>query len=278
MGVDSSRLSLKRTTVSRELALSGGRIDFFIHQGFGWSLVIENKIDSGLANPFESYEKHSKSHGAEVQYFAILSPRGVEAPPSWKSVTYRKYCEALRCALFPPGSTIHSSKWHVFANEFLDHLQTELYPMKLNNTQRTFVEDNLTIIGEITKLSDAYWKNLEDELKAGLGKVVPQHQYQVVKKEWGIECYEPSPSNYRWRLMFQTPANDEGNPERTFRVAFWVQNVSGIQLDRVRKEFYKLDHGFDSKTDFWARDFERRTQALEHVFEIARQLADLCRE
>jgi len=280
IGVDSSPLSFEKITVSRELALCGGRIDFFV-RGLEWSLVIENKIDSGLNNPLQSYEKHSERCAAGDQYFAVLSPNGVEAPPNWISVTYREYCQGLRTALFPPGSTLTSSKWHVFANEFLDYLQTELYPMKLDSTQTSFVEKNLKQMGEIRKLLDAYSASLIGELEKGLKKFVPQFRYRVVDKLWGIECYGPVRANistYRWRLMLQTPANEEGNAERTFRLGFWVQNVTENQLEVVRKEFCKMAHHIDSGTDLWECRFENRTQALAGLFAVAVRLAEISKE
>ena len=229
MGIDYDKLNLSFNGVNilREHSLDGGRMDFLI-TGHDWALVIENKIDHGPLNPFPLYVKHAKLHCAKP-FFAILSPNGHEVP-DWKSVTYNEYCGAIKRALPTISIDSDSYKWHVFAKEFILHLESNLNEtMILNETKIAFVEANMQAIAEVKKLSEAYMPMLLEQINNALVKAVPGRQFQVENREWAIVCLDRSMQYF----YLGTPLHC--HPCQKFRAGYWVKGLTEEQRNNVRE-------------------------------------------
>ena len=143
MGVNENAIpELTGANVEREQKTKqGNRIDLQITGG-KWCLIVENKIWHSPNNPFEDYEEHAKTLG-EYTYFAILSPNGnSERDGRWKGIKYADYCVILRRHFGNVLFDSPHSKWHLFAREFILHVENELYNPTMNTEQANFVEQH----------------------------------------------------------------------------------------------------------------------------------------
>lgn len=128
---DCSDLSFEDINVMREVKTRDGKSIDLLISAPKWVLLIENKIDHGPANPFDSYESEVQGcYPGKTLYLAILSPDGEQVAkwPDWKPVSYRDYCSALTSELLDQPL----SKWKVFAQEFILHIENLLYDPAIN--------------------------------------------------------------------------------------------------------------------------------------------------
>jgi len=192
MNVDHSKINKNGVRVDREVvAKDGARIDLEI-QGLNWCLLIENKIFHWEANPFASYEEHAKTICAGEKLFSILSPSGkIEKKgknEDWKRVSYQDYCKALKQKLAEDFWNFPISKWHIFAREFILHMENELYNPPMTIDLAAFVEKHTSQIIEVQKLAWQYQNFICDELKRELNKNFSPNSFYIVPEDWGFRC------------------------------------------------------------------------------------------
>jgi hypothetical protein len=222
MKVDWTGLSFDPVVVNTQAQTKDGkRIDLLI-TGPDWILIIENKLHADLYNPLASYEEHAERFSASKQFFAVLSPWGSVAS-NWTPVTYKSYCEALRRTLPPTVFNGWTSKWHVFAREFIVHLENEF---KYNSTmimtpdQIAFVEKNFREIEDVKRLSACYVEFLQQELGKRLTQEVPGYEF-LFKNSWALLCDVYLPQNVRLQLFFGTPYHNNDWPkDGNIRIGF----------------------------------------------------------
>jgi hypothetical protein len=278
MGVDVHHRRLEGVTVDREVATSqGNRIDLLV-KGPDWVLLIENKVYHIQNNPFEDYEAHTQIiRGCVQRHFAILSPEGQsDAPAKWKPVSYKQYCAALRKAFAQAVFDFPYSKWLIFAREFIIHFENELYNPMMTPEQLSLVERHLPEVEQIKKMSTDYKQFLLLELKNRLNDEVPGHQFETSEENWALRCKDGSCEH--WEFTLQLPASLL-NPSRKFQVRVYIGNLTTEQGQQAAQLLSpKMKHTSDE--DGWEHwdilnGFEERTEALDELCQIARQLACL---
>lgn len=238
--------------------------------GPDWVLVIENKIRAPLNNPLDSYKVHAGRYGMSRQpFFAVLAPSYISAP-GWASIRYLEYCDALERLLPREVFTGWSSKWQVFAREFIVHLKNELYNPALTMTpeQIDFVEKNLQSIKTIKALSNGYASFLQGELGSRLRAVIPKRKFQF-REGWALLCDEVATARVRIQIAFETPYHYcQDNPERKFRIGFMAYGLSDSETEIVRDTLglRHVPHSghcwYESPQRF---DSDRRQDAVEYL-------------
>lgn len=186
-------------SVEREVVIEGGRIDLEI-LGKDWCLIIENKIRHKPFNPFGNYEAHADKSGKGKKLFSILSPHKTDLPEGsattgrWKPVFYKDYCQKLRERMATKFFDAPFSKWHIFAREFILHMENELYNPPMKPEDAKFVEEHAAEFIQARSLLEQY--------PAYLGQVVEE----MVEKELGYEIEVKQ----GWAIFIRSPKN-QGN-------------------------------------------------------------------
>ena len=277
MGVDVERLGLENGGVSvnvEERLESDERIDLMV-SGTGWVLAIENKVDHWVANDLEAYAAHVRGvAGPNGQvHLALLAPRR-EKRPGWTPVTYPDLCRELAIAFDQQFTALPTatSKWQVFAREFVTHLQVLRQPtqMKLDAQQREFIEGHLADIQNIKRLSADYTAFLQNELTERLRQVLPDRPpfgFVERDRDWALVCDDPKGSG--WRLAFQTPGHYKGNPHRKFLGSIHLgRQPDGALRDRAQLELAEMFY-----TDgWWWSSHDNREAAVASLCEMVRRL------
>ena len=274
--VDCSMLSFDDVKVGREAKTRAGkRIDLLI-TGQDWVLAIENKMRAPLYNDLADYKEHVRRLGKKHEFFAVLSPRPV-SEEGWTSVTYERYCVALKSLLPEDDRKRRLSKWEVFATEFIDHLINELYkptkPMKPE--QRAFVEENLQNIEEIKKLSLCYTTELLHELTQRLKVEVPgNYAFAFSRAPWGaFEC-NVRIGQLDILLYFLPPFYHCEKPEPRFKVGADVSRLTPESVERVKTLLAEKHSVFEGR-DCWEAFFDGSTDAENGLCRLAKQLFNL---
>ena len=274
MNVDWEVLNLNGVDVVSQAQTKDGKwIDLLI-TGLDWVLVIENKMRAPLGNPLPSYVEHAGRFAANRRFFALLSPQPINAP-DWESVTYRKYCDALKSTLPTEVFKAWSSKWQVFAREFIVHLENELYNpiMTMTQEQKAFVEENLLAIEDIKKLTERYTADLLSELTTRLQcEVAGNHAFHFYPS-WAFLCNETT-GRLRFQFTFQTPAHEDGNRERSFTVGVFVYELSDPDRSRAQSVI-EMKHSLEGSADCWDGTYKSRNEAVNALCRLAKQLFDL---
>ena len=208
---DYNKFHLHHVDIKREVRTDkNNRIDLQI-VGSDWCLLIENKIYHWQANPFEDYEEHSKKIGKPA-LFSILSPDRNSEKAGWSGVSYKNYCQALRKKMATILFDAPFSKWHIFAREFILHMENELYNPPMKPEQAKFVEKHAAEFFQAHELLEQYPKYLCSLVKKELEK---NHYYkdkvEFEVSTWGILIKSPE----RWGkayFAFRTPTDKITDP------------------------------------------------------------------
>jgi hypothetical protein len=189
MGADHRQLDLNHIDIKREERTANqNRIDLQI-LGTDWCLLIENKIYHWQANPFQDYEHHAKSLHKRKMLFSVLSPNGHSEAIGWSGVSYKEYCHALREKMDTMFFNSPFSKWQLFAQEFILHLENELYTPPMTSEQASFVERHATALIEAQDLLQEY----------------PGYLCFVVKDELGNRLHYPVEVTASWAIIIKSP-------------------------------------------------------------------------
>lgn len=274
---DCSDLKFEDVNVMREVKTRDGKLIDLLISASDWVLLIENKIDHWPANPFDSYENDANDcYPSKTPYLAILSPDGepVGRWPKWKSVSYQDYCRVLKSELLDHPL----SKWKVFAEEFIVHIENLLYnpAMKLTSDQTAFIEVNLRDIPDLQRLYNRYIAELSAELADRVEKEYSgNHTFAFFDKGW-LHC-DTRVGSVRLQLRFFTPAHgpEVGNLGRSYQIMAWVAGLTEDQHQRAAKLF--ANYGDREGPGYWwgKSNFETRAEAVNGLCKLAKELFDL---
>lgn len=270
---DQGSMSFHSVTVGREVETQeGNRIDVLV-EGSDWVLVIENKVYHAQVNPFASYETHArKLRGGDQPCFAILSPDGQSARTGWTGVSYKGYCRALRERLAEVTYSVPYSKWHVFAREFILHLENELYTPVMTLDQAAFVEKHADGIEAVKKLDEQYRTFLEEELKRRLSAAIPGNVFTTKVESWAIRC--SSPQWDRSNIAFRSEGT---GTSRKFQLTVYLIGLSQVQRSKADAEFRQLRPWTEKAWLAWQTQpgFENREDALKELCRLGGIVAAL---
>lgn len=166
----------------------GGRIDFLL-RGRDWVMLIENKIYHTQNNPFEDYERFGRevASGADL-HLVILSPSGRSSATGWQGVSYEAYCAKLKERLGARFLNAEFSKWHLFAREFVIHIENELYAKSMNEEQIRLIEEYQSEITHLQKLKDDYRVFLISRLREIMSRFFEEDQIRIKDERWALRC------------------------------------------------------------------------------------------
>jgi len=155
--------------------------------GPDWCLIIENKIYHLRNNPFESYEEHAKKFGKRTLLRAILSPDGTSEWCGWTAVSHQQYCQALRERMAASFFNSPLSKWHIFAREFILHMENELYTAPITSEDVSYVEKHFEHISAAKRLEKQYREFIRQQIEIGLQSTVPGIAFNISYDDnWGF--------------------------------------------------------------------------------------------
>lgn len=196
IGEGHRQLDLRSIDIGSQVETDKGNFIDLQILGRDWCLIIENKIYHGPANPFLDYEAHAEKSGKGTKIFSILSPyktvppEGSATKDRWEPVIYKDYCQKLRDRMATKFFDVPFSKWHIFAREFILHIENELGlnrpPMKQEDAQ--FVEDNAAKFDVASQLKLEYENFVCDELKRHLEERVTGSFFHVKTEWWRFSC------------------------------------------------------------------------------------------
>lgn len=224
MGVSKSSIpDLAGVNIERERkTLLGNRIDLEII-GQNWCLIVENKICQTKNNPFEDYENHAKNLGKPT-YLAILSPDGEDVLTThnrWVGIKYSDYCARLRESLGMSSFNTPHSKWHLFAREFVLHIENEIYTTPMTHEQAHFVEQHATEMLQAKTLLGQYPEYIcfatKIALENGLAYTVE------VTDGWAVIIKSPEHWGKAWiALRLPTDNDRQGrSPDSLFDISIY---------------------------------------------------------
>jgi len=211
----------------REVSTEDGkRIDLML-SGADFSIIIENKIRHSAVNPFKSYveyaEKYLIEDGKNIIY-VLLSPGGKSEKKNWIGLSYPKLVSAIRKRLLTISSK-EENKWHMFSEEFLNHLAslTEKYEMQDKN--KDFVFSNLANIRKLERLKKNVYKIYERDISE---KIFPL--LQGFKKK--VSCKTSWPNGPRWEIESWNGA---------VKVILYYKSVGSNVTPQIRIYVYKIN-------------------------------------
>ncbi len=270
-----SKLSMDGVQVFRECPTKAGRLDLLV-LGTDWVLAIENKIRAPLQNDLEDYANHARSQEKSRTLLAVLSPNFIPLPQGWRHVAYQDYLGKIAQGMEQSSTPLGmKSKWHLFAHEFILHLRNEVYPSEttMDPLQFQFVETHLLKIEEIRKLASAYTASLRERLEQTLNNATADHTWKVWDDGW---CLKGRCDEIKCEIMFQSPAQPEGNPRRRFRVGAWLSEVEPVAGEELRRQYSGEVTG-GAAVEWDCSDLADSTQALDKLSGFARAVKALSR-
>ena len=268
MKVDKGQLKMSYVGVEREVyTVDQKRIDRQI-LGSEWCLLIENKIRHWQANPFISYEDHAKRLGRKTNFFAILSPDGCSKKAGWKGVSYRDYCTALRVKMAAIFSDPTQSKWHLFAREFIQHLENELYNPPMTPEQVTFVENHSDEISGVQKLVVQYQSFILQQLKQQLEDAVPGIVFETRIDAWPYHVFVFRCSSPHWGQNDMVLYKTEG-PDNKFYIRFYLDNPSEPRRSNANQDLQHMRPAVDGQFPYWS--------SVSGCFSAQEAISELCK-
>ncbi|MCB1210668.1 MAG: PD-(D/E)XK nuclease family protein [Verrucomicrobiales bacterium] len=179
--------AMEGVMVEREVDVpAGGRIDLLV-RGPGWVLVIENKVYHHQANPFKNYQDYAAELLKGIApVLVVLSPDGQTDQKGWVGVSYQSYCQSLRRRLDSLELALSTSKWVLFAREWILHLELELYTSPMTTEQIAFADQHLKELEQAKRLHADYRAFLMDRLPRLLGEAVPGETFHASDHGWAI--------------------------------------------------------------------------------------------
>ena len=241
LGPAAKPMTASNITIHREVTIgSGARIDLVIRCK-EWVMIIENKIDHDQNNPFEEYARYGASLlPSSKPILIVLSPEGGAAASGWLGLAYKDYCAELRrrlCEVALP------SKWLVYAQDFVLHLETELYAPVMTEVEFAFVDSHLLAMSQARNFYNAYRAKLAQRLTNELDKAEPAEAFYSKDEGWAIRC-----SGRAWgksNLAFWYIERDGAlRPS----ISAYLYGLSKTQLDAAQRELrdhcgLKFDEG-----------------------------------
>jgi hypothetical protein len=280
MKVDPRGLRLKQLHVEREVKTDDGKFIDIQITGPDWCLLIENKIRHWEANPFISYEKHAAGLNRRTTLFCVLSPSGSVKnegkTEDWRGVSYKGYLSVLRAKMpelscYPP-----LSKWHLFANEFIQHLDNELYHLPMKPDQITFVERHADQIRGIQNLATEYESHMSRELTRRLEERLPGLRFNVVPEQWKAHAFVFRISSPQWGETDMATFKPDGS-EGIYFIRTYFQDLSEPRLSRAKKRFADMRFDIEEMYPFWTSNsgYASGESAISAICELANEVNEL---
>jgi hypothetical protein len=199
----------------------------------GWIILIENKIWHEQINPFEDYEALSKQRMQpnDAEHFVILSPSGHSSQTGWQGLSYRQLIDAIQVRLDKCDSELKAIKWWHFAQDFILHLDQELYTKSMTPEEIKFTEDNYEELAEAAQLQQKYREHLLTHLPALIDAAVQKRGASSKAENWCIRLYHPDwkPAEIAWF--------NDANENNRLKFAIYVQGISDEQLQQAKSKF-----------------------------------------
>lgn len=192
---DIDELDTTSLEVYREAMTDDGKyLDLVIcHQDF--IIGIEHKTLSAINNPFISYKRYLKSlvDNEQTVYCCILAPDALNCPPvaEWPLLRYSQLVGAARHRLGHDQANQPFSKWHVFYNEFLNHLHDisgVANTMVMNTESQTFVNEHFTLLLKAKDLLKEFERAMIEEGKKALQELLPDTHITQRLNNWAGDC------------------------------------------------------------------------------------------
>jgi hypothetical protein len=253
------------------------RIDLRII-GPDWCLLIENKIRHGQSNPFTSYEAHAKGlRKKEKTFLAILSPDGHSEADGWIGVSYEKYCLALRAKLAAMFFESPLSKWHVFAREFILHMENELYNPPMTNDQVAFVEKHADQIDQLQELAQQYRQFVCQELKVRLDKSVNRNTFNSWLDSWNGHSLVIRCKSQAWGDSDMVLFKLEGTGQKFF-IRAYLEDGSEPRLSNAKLALNDMQYE-SGRYPYWTSPagYDSRDEAIDELCKLAQIVSDLLR-
>jgi hypothetical protein len=233
-------------------------------------LIIENKIRHWVANPLEDYQAHAKVVGGEKEkFFAILSPAGDSPDPeTWRPVSYRSFVDAVRGRLNLMRSDAASSKWYVFAEEFILHLDQEICQNHMTKEEIEFVEANHVSIEALKALANRYQVFIAEELRSKL-KDAGIPDLDLAWESWGF--WVDGENRKVWDYGLISPAHS-GQPE--FKIKVRCAYSEAVAVNEAAKHFPDFTStGIEDGRHTFTHEFTRRDDAIDELCRIMKMLS-----
>ncbi|KGA38924.1 PD-(D/E)XK nuclease family protein [Pectobacterium odoriferum] len=189
--IDTENMDFSSLTAEREVGCEDGeRIDIVIcHDDF--IIGIENKVISGINNPFDKYEEQLKKYIDNNQdvYKCILKPSWNKSSVNndWKVITYAELADMAISLLGQDMISEPLSKWTIFYNEFLSHLSAlseEEMSDLLSNEQSDFITENFGKLIKAKQLLEAFENTISQEGKSVISKIFPDSNITNRMNNW----------------------------------------------------------------------------------------------
>ena len=277
-GVSYSEASLEGFTVQREVhTTNNNRIDLLL-KGEGWIMLIENKIWHEQINPFEDYEALAKLRmkSDDQAYYVILSPSGESRQKDWTGLSYRKLIDALQIRLTKYANEFEKTKWWHFAQDFILHLDQELYTKAMTLKEIEFVEAHADDLTEAVKLHDRYRNHLIKYLPACINKGCQASETFAQDGGWCIRIKHPTwgPSNIAW-------AHDPQDENR-LKLTVYLDSPEATQQEEARA-FFEGNRGMSYREEANGRwqcwrtsiGFQSRAHAEDELIKLSAELFKL---
>ena len=232
-GVSVLDASLQALTVQREVhTTNNNRIDLLL-KGAGWIMLIENKIWHEQINPFEDYEALAKQRmkSDDQAHYVILSPSGDSSQKDWTGLSYRKLIDALQIRLDACDSDKKATKWWHFAQDFIVHLDQELYTKAMTEDEIEFVEAHADDLTEAVKLHDRYRNHLIKYLPACINKGCQASETFAQDGGWCIRIKHPT-----WKKANIAWSND-GEDGNRLKLTVYLDSPEATQQEEARAFF-----------------------------------------
>jgi hypothetical protein len=251
--------------LEREKRTDGGnRMDLRI-SGQTWALVIENKIRHWVANPLEEYEDSAKKWaGPRKLYLMILSPAGGSPDPEkWIPVSYRHLVSRVRERMEATRVPSDSSKWRVFAEDFLLHIEQEICINPMKHEEIEFIETHLEDLPNIQRLRNDYmhhlWRLIHSELDAG--------ENPSLELRWDSKYFLIRADNWsQWQLGLSGPDQMNLDDDGLLTVRIWSA-VGTPALETIQKLHFPdyVEAGTDGPFKEYRRSFNNSADALGEI-------------
>ena len=179
---DIDELDLTSLDVCREVITAEGKyLDIVIyHQDF--IIGIENKTLSAINNPFSSYQQYLESlvDNGQPVHLCILAPDRLNCPAvtEWPLLRYSQLVAAARKRLGTDQANYPFGKWHVFYNEFLNHLHDLSgvdNTMVMNTESQAFVNEHFSLLLKGKDLLKDFERAMIEEGKQALQELLPDN-------------------------------------------------------------------------------------------------------
>ncbi len=261
---DRHQLNTRNVCVDREVRTSARSFIDLEILGEDWCLIIENKIWHWIANPLDSYEAHAKSRRKKTTLLAILSPDG-HGKGHWIGVSYKEYCRSLGERFTAILFDASFSKWHLFAREFILHMENELYIPIMKPEQATFLEEHAAEFMQAREMLKQYPNYLctllREEMTKRLGYAVE------VVPNWSINIRSSEKWGKAW-IAFRPPFLEPERTQKMFDISIFPDEGE-LQRGHASESQLNLLKGmkYSSKHLCWVTEigFKDRDEAIKDI-------------